>query len=91
MVEKQRALLPPRLQELASPIFNEILPSYQKIGGTELALRRMARRVRRSNPLAAGGGELARHYAELQGDFEKFTPAVQQFAADFIATIAEND
>ena len=87
IVEKQRAILPPRLQELAAPIFNEILPSYQKISGTELALRRMSRRVRRANPLAEGGGELTRHYAALQEDFSGFTPAVQRFTADFIASI----
>ena len=87
IVETQRAILPPRLQELVSPIFNEILPSYQKIAGTELALRRMARRVRRENPLAAGGGELTRHYQELNADFVRFTPAVQKFAADFRAEI----
>ena len=87
IVEKQRAILPPRLQELAAPIFNEILPSYQKISGTELALRRMSRRVRRDNPLAEGGGELTRHYTALQEDFSGFTPAVQRFSADFIASI----
>jgi acyl carrier protein phosphodiesterase len=90
-VEKQRAILPPRLQELAPIIFSELLPSYQKISGTELALRRMSRRVRRDNPLAEGGGELTRHYAELQSDFVGFTPAVRKFATDFIATIAETD
>lgn len=89
LVETQRPILPPLLQELAFPIFNEILPSYQKISGTELALRRMARRLRRANPLAEGGEELTRHYAGLQEDFAGFTPAVQQFAAAFIASIDE--
>jgi acyl carrier protein phosphodiesterase len=91
IVEKQRAILPPRLQELAPIIFSELLPSYRKIAGTELALRRMSRRVQRANPLAEGGRELMRHYAELQGDFARFTPAVRQFAADFSATIAQTD
>lgn len=91
IVEKHRGILPPRLQELALPIFKEILPSYQKVAGTELALRRMSRRVRRANPLAEGGGELTRHYQELQSDFANFTPAAQQFAIDFITTIAETD
>lgn len=91
IVEKHRAILPPRLQELAPIIFSELLPSYQKIAGTELALRRMSRRVRRANPLAEGGGELTRHYEELHADFVRFTPASQRFAADFIATISETD
>jgi acyl carrier protein phosphodiesterase len=86
IVEKQRAILPPRLQELVPPIFNEILPSYQKISGTELALRRMARRVRRANPLAEGGGELTRHYDELREDFVEFIPAIREFTAAFIAS-----
>jgi acyl carrier protein phosphodiesterase len=47
----------------------------------------MSRRVRRANPLAEGGGELTRHYTELQEDFAGFTPAVQQFAAAFIDSI----
>jgi acyl carrier protein phosphodiesterase len=89
IVETHRTILPPRLQELALPIFNEILPSYQKIAGTELALRRMSKRVRRANPLAAGGEELTRHYEELQSDFAKFTPEVRQFVADFIAALDE--
>jgi len=89
LVEKQRTILPPRLQELAAPIFNEILPSYQKVAGTELALRRMSRRVRRANPLAEGGGELTRHYAGLQEDFTGFTLAVQKFSADLIASFDE--
>lgn len=89
LVEKQRPILPSRLQELASPIFNEILPSYQKVAGTELALRRMARRLRRANPLADGGGELTRHYAGLQEDFTGFTLAAQKFSDDFIASLDE--
>ncbi|MDO9080701.1 MAG: ACP phosphodiesterase [Desulfuromonadales bacterium] len=90
LVEKERTILPPRLQELVAPIFNEILPSYQRVAGTELALRRMARRLRRANPLAEGGGELTRHYAGLQEDFAGFTLAVQKFSADLIASMDEN-
>jgi acyl carrier protein phosphodiesterase len=87
IVEKQQTLLPPRLQELATPIFNEILPSYQKIAGTELALRRMARRLRRDNPLAEGGEELSRHYAGLREDFAGFILAAQKFSLGCIASI----
>lgn len=83
-VEKHLAIMPKQLQESVPVIFNELLPSYKSIAGTEAALNRMSRRVKRSNPLAEGGAELTRHYEELKADFERFTPTAQRFAADFI-------
>ena len=65
-------------------IFNELLPSYESVAGIEAALIRMSRRVKRSNPLAEGGGELTRHYDELRADFEKFMISIKQFSADII-------
>ena len=84
-VEKHLAIMPKQLQESVPVIFNELLPSYKSIAGTEAALNRMSRRVKRSNPLAEGGAELTRHYEEIKADFERFTPTAQRFAADFIS------
>lgn len=81
VIEEHRAMMPKALREITPLIFDDFLPSYQKISGTEYALQRMSRRLRRENPLAAGGGELARHYRELQADFSGFMPQVQAFVA----------
>lgn len=85
IIEQHRVLLPHRLQEFVPVIFNELLPSYGRIAGIEAALSRMARRVKRPNPLAEGGDELKLHYRELQADFEKFIVSVMQYAAAAIA------
>lgn len=79
-VEERERLLPQRLKELVPVIFEEMIPSYLEADGVGGALRRMAKRVRRANPLACGGEELARHYPELYGDFLSFVPAAWEFA-----------
>jgi acyl carrier protein phosphodiesterase len=84
LVEGQRSRLPERLQEIVPLIFEDLLPSYREPAGIGRALERMSRRVKRNNPLAGGGGELMRHYDELQKDFLSFLPAVQAFAVKFI-------
>lgn len=78
-------LLPPRLQQLLPAIFGEWLPVYAERAGIELVLERMARRVGRPNPLAAGSVGLQRHYRELGEDFRSFYPDVAAFAIAFIA------
>lgn len=82
--ESRRAIMPQPLQEFLPVIFEQLLPSYGTVGGIEAALGRMARRVRRPNPLAEGGGELTRNYCDLKTDFEGFIVAVRQFATDYI-------
>ena len=84
LVEVKRSLLPERLQTMVPLIFEDLLPSYREPAGVGRALERMARRVKRSNPLAGGGAELVRHYAGLQQDFLGFLPAAQAFAVKFI-------
>lgn len=85
IIDRYLPIMPPRLQGMVPIIFSELLPSYQSIAGTERALRRMSRRIKRANPLAAGGAELTRHYPEIKADFSRFTPAAQRFARDFMA------
>lgn len=84
IIEKHLAIMPAQLQEFVPVIFNELLPSYKSIAGTESALKRMSRRVKRPNPLAEGGAELTRHYEELETDFERFIISVQRFSTDII-------
>lgn len=91
VIDRHLPVMPKQLQEFVPIIFNELLPSYQNIAGTESALNRMSRRVKRTNPLADGGGELTRHYEGLKADFERFLPVAQRFATDFISNAYENE
>jgi acyl carrier protein phosphodiesterase len=77
-----RRHLPERLVGLLPVIFEQWLPSYQEPAGIEQALRRMAQRVGRPNPLAEGGGELVRHYEELRADFREFLPEIRGMLAE---------
>lgn len=84
IIEKHLAIMPPQLQEFVPIIFNELLPSYKSIAGTEAALQRMSRRIRRTNPLAEGAAELSRHYKALKLDFELFIIAAKHFSIGII-------
>ena len=84
MVEGNRSYLPERLQGILGVIFDELLPSYRKVEGIGGALERMARRVRRSNPLPGAENELLRNYAGLAEDFRAFLPIVQAFSEEFL-------
>ncbi len=75
--------LPPRLRTLLPGMFTDLLPSYVEPAGIDLALGRMARRLSRPNPLAAGGRELRRHYGELREDFRRFYPQISASVAGF--------
>lgn len=90
IVEQHLMIMPPHLQEIVPLIFNDFLPSYRTVSGTERALRRMSRRRQRENPLAAGGGELSRYYLELQKDFSCFLPQAERFCAEFRAESSGN-
>ena len=80
IIEHHLAELPARMQPLVPAIFEELLPSYGTINGIGTALKRMSRRVTRSNPLAGGEAELRRHYDELRADFSVFLPLARRFA-----------
>jgi acyl carrier protein phosphodiesterase len=83
-IEKHLPIMSNQLQAFIPVIFDELLPSYESIAGIESALCRMARRVKRPNPLAEGGGELTLHYKELKADFERFIVSVKQYSAEII-------
>jgi acyl carrier protein phosphodiesterase len=85
VIQARRDQLPQRLDAIVSVIFDDLLPSYAEPAGIVQALERMSRRVRRVNPLAGGGAELLRSYAELETDFLAFLPEVRQFALHYLA------
>jgi acyl carrier protein phosphodiesterase len=75
-------ILPERLRAILPRLFAvDWLPAYREAAGVARALERMGERVRRTNPLARGGRELARNYDALQVDFRGFLPEVSAFAA----------
>jgi acyl carrier protein phosphodiesterase len=82
IIDNRLAIMPRTLRDFVPVIFEELLPSYKSTAGTEAALARMSRRVRRPNPLAEGGRELTRHYEELKTDFERFIIAAKRFSAE---------
>lgn len=84
MVEGNLEYLPERLKDLLPVIFDELLPSYLTVDGVSRALARMSGRLPRSNPLAAGGSELTRHYEALQEDFSGFMAEARAHAALFL-------
>ncbi|OGR30381.1 MAG: hypothetical protein A2005_02905 [Desulfuromonadales bacterium GWC2_61_20] len=69
------ALLPPGLQRVAPRMIeHDWLVSYRDLEVVELVLRRMSGRGRHGG-LAAGAGELGRHYAGVEDDFFAFMAA----------------
>jgi acyl carrier protein phosphodiesterase len=84
-VDAHHAVLPERLQGLATIIFEELLPSYREVSGIGHALERMSRRVRRPNPLASGVVELEKNYAGLRDDFRGFVPAAEEFVKGWLS------
>ncbi|NMG77086.1 ACP phosphodiesterase [Aromatoleum diolicum] len=82
LMAQHDALLPPRLVEIL-PRMRESnwLCSYRSEDVIEMALDRMALRLRRDNPLTGSGAELRADYAGFETDFFEFIAAAQAFAA----------
>ncbi len=57
------------------------LGSYAEVEGIEEVLRRMAGRLRRSNPLATAAGLLTACYDKLEADFGRFFPQAEAHMA----------
>ncbi len=81
VVERHRYDLPTEMQRLVPIIFDELLPTYGTIEGIDAALGRLARRIRRPNPLASGVAELRQHHDLLHVDFRAFMPEISHFVA----------
>ena len=84
-VENRNCHLPEDMRGMVPVIFETLLPAYGSVTGVGLALERMSRRIRRSNPLAEGAGELQRNQRGLRDDFREFMPQVQNDVSDFLA------
>lgn len=55
------------------------LSSYQQISGVEAAIARIARRLKRGDPLVNGIEELKAHYQEFELGFEIFFPELVDY------------
>ena len=72
---------PPRMQRaMRSMREHDWLGAYATIDGVRGALRGIARRLRRANPLAEGAELLAAMDTEIAADFETFWPQLEKFA-----------
>lgn len=56
------------------------LVAYSSLAGVERALKGIASRCRRENPIASGVSALMQHYNTLQLDFEAFFPELKAYA-----------
>jgi acyl carrier protein phosphodiesterase len=84
LLEVHHAHLPPGLQTVAPRmIAGNWLVSYREVATVGLALQRMSARIRRPNPLAAGGEELVRHYAGFEEDCDRFLAAARLFVGEW--------
>lgn len=76
--------LHPAVREgLARMAQEDWLCSYASTAGVSLILERMARRLSRPTPLAAGISELEAHYEGLRDDFHQFFPQLQRHVWDW--------
>ncbi|MBI3529978.1 MAG: DUF479 domain-containing protein [Betaproteobacteria bacterium] len=81
ILDRQHAMLPERLQQMAPKMAQwNWLASYAEVGSIHTALDRMGRRLKRENRLLNSADELVEHYGELESDFRAFMPQVLQFA-----------
>jgi len=80
-LERYREQLPPELRSLHERMATHgWLRMYGSVDGIERVLRAMARRGRRSQPLATVTDELRRHYGAFEADFAELWPELSEFA-----------
>lgn len=81
LLRQHSALLPPRLQQAIPWMESEQwLVGYARLDGIGEVLARMAGRLSRPTPLAAGVTQLLTHYEALGSDFEALWPELTRFA-----------
>ncbi len=81
----------PPLDRVASLMAAEDwLSSYQTLEGIADVLRRMSRRLSRTNPLGRGAEELERHYAAFEADFHEFMPRLRTYVSDVETGLARS-
>jgi acyl carrier protein phosphodiesterase len=83
LLEENRKILPPGLQEVAPRmIAHNWLVSYRETQTIGRVLDRISERLSRPNPIALGIGELHRHYDGLQADCDLFLAEAKKFLRD---------
>jgi acyl carrier protein phosphodiesterase len=83
LLEENRKILPPGLQEVAPRmIAHNWLVSYRETQTIGRVLDRISERLSRPNPIALGIGELHRHYDGLQADCDLFLAEAEKFLRD---------
>jgi acyl carrier protein phosphodiesterase len=88
LLERHAAVLPDRLREALPAMRAENwLASYARLDGIDLALARMATRLRRPSPLGHGGEALRAAYAPLGSDFAELWPDLVAHARQVAAGI----
>lgn len=81
LLEKEKQLLPKRLQQVLPRIIAEDwLGSYKTLTGINLTLVRLSRRLKRENNLDSAGEEIADRYSALESDFLSFFPEAIAYA-----------
>jgi acyl carrier protein phosphodiesterase len=82
VLREHRAILPDRLQRmLPYMIEDDWLCSYRELENIGRALRGIAHRLRRENPLPTAMAALQAAYSGLESDFRLFFPDLVEFAA----------
>lgn len=85
MLERNLDVIPPKLRARVPVMIAENwLGSYRAIAGVELTLTRLSWRLKGKTNLADGGGELVKHYRELEGDFLAFFPELMVHVENLI-------
>jgi acyl carrier protein phosphodiesterase len=80
--------LPERLQRiLPHMIADDWLASYAELENVGRAIDGIARRIPRRNPLAGALLEIESNYAALDGDFQRFFPALNREARRILSTL----
>ncbi len=86
LLARNEAHLPPRLRSVLPWMRRERwLFEYSTLAGIDAVLERMAGRVPRPTPLAAGGEILRRERAAFAADFDELWPELERFAATLSA------
>lgn len=84
--------LPPRLRRVLPWMIGEDwLGSYAETAGIERTLKRLSKRPRRENPLAAGISQLEANYSQFRDDFHVFSPLLAAEARGWIGRAREAD
>jgi len=88
MLRDYQGELPDRMGRMVPHmIADDWLGSYAELDNVGRALDGIARRITRSNPLAGAVVEIEANYGELDDDFRRFFPQLQERAEQILSTL----